>query len=131
MISAKQRRFVWYASDALIIAISVIGIVDTARHAGIPGQFQNQNDIAIGRDAGQYRAGDRIFEINGLPIRGSEAMFLELEGHKIGEQVHTVVERGDRTISIDTRLVPYYDTAFLILICFAALVFFCLALFVL
>ena len=44
------------ASEAESVAISVIGVVDTSRHAGIPGQFENQNDATIGRDAAPFQA---------------------------------------------------------------------------
>ena len=131
MFSIRRKEILTYIADFLLFVVSIVGVIDTAKHAGIPGQADNQHDAVIEYTAAPFQAGDKIVRFNGLPIEGSEVLYNELQGHAIGEHVAVVVQRGSTLLSLETNLERYYSPGFILIVCFSTLVFFALALFVL
>lgn len=130
MSFALSLRRPLIAIDLIVLAICCAGIVHIHQKPGA-GVSLREEDGAVVCDAvtgvpsaSPLRPGDRIVALGGAEIRFVEDVEFILDGRRIGEPIHAAIEREGRRLTVLLTLVPYYGTAYLIIVIAVSALFF-------
>lgn len=134
MISSTMVRPFALLAHTAVFAVCCVGIVCIAAKPGLGIQYEESDDrivcTAVLAAGSGFTPGDRIVSIDGQQIRNVEDVEFLLDRMTIGRTVPCALESGDSLRAVAATLVPYYGTAYLVIVVFVSALFFGVGVFV-